>query len=144
MKDMFKRLFGLARGLQFTYQQIHWLSKNTISYQDHLLADRLYDSIEAEVDPIAEKSIGVLKSIEAIDTIDSLKYMAGCFKNFPKSPKENAEMFKHALEKELELINHCEECCEAEGNSLGFDNMLADIADRAEGRVYLLQQRLNK
>ena len=118
--------------------------KNVVFYQDHLLAERLYGSANEEVDGIAEKSVGVTGGIKAIELIDALEMMEEKLKSFPVESKENGDLFKFCLKIEEELIQFCTKSEKEAKITLGLKNMLADIADRCEGRVYLLKQRLKK
>lgn len=144
MEEMFKKLFGMFSAQVFVYQHIHWVSKNVVAFQDHLLAERLYGEVSGVPDTLAEKSIGVTGSMQAVDPLERVKAMAPTMKAIGKEQKENAELFRIALQKEQEIIEYCAECEQKAKVSLGFKNLLADLADSAEARVYLLKQRLTK
>lgn len=144
MSEMFKHLLACHRALFLVYQQIHWASKNTISFQDHLLAERLYTLVNENIDPIAEKAVGVTKSIDPIDLNENIKLIFEKIKKAPKKTKENGDLFSFALTLENEVIEYCTEYEKSDKITLGFKNLLADLSDQCEGRMYLLQQRLNK
>ena len=144
MKEMFIKLLACTRAMSMYYQHIHWTSKNSLSFQDHLLAERLYGEVGSEIDGIAEKSIGVTKDASCVDLSLNIKLIGDKINTLPMMAKENAEMFKAALMMEQEFIACCTQYEKTPGITLGFQNMLAGMADHAEGRVYLLQQRINK
>lgn len=144
MKEMFVKLLSCSRAMSMYYQHIHWVSKNSLSFQDHLLAERLYGEINGAVDSIAEKSIGVTGDPDCVNLQTNLMLIQEKIKALPMQSKENADLFKAALGLEQEFINYCTQYEKIPGVSLGFQNLLADLADAAEGRVYLLRQRLSK
>ena len=47
------------RFLALVHQTNHWVAKGDAFYGDHLLFSRLYDTVNGEVDSIAEKAVGV-------------------------------------------------------------------------------------
>ena len=144
MKDIFLKLLSCLRSKSIFYQHIHWTSKNVVSFQDHLLAERLYNAVEDEIDPVAEKAMGICKDPSVVDPNIITAMVAEKLKLVPMFGKENGEMFKSALTMEQEFIKYCTDYSKIPGVSLGVQNMLADMADHAEGRVYLLQQRITK
>jgi DNA-binding ferritin-like protein len=143
MKDIFINLLSHLRATALYYQTAHWSSKTALFYQDHLLFERLLGSVNEEIDGVAEKAVGLV-GIDGISLLVSLKKVYEKVKTLPQAPTENAEFFKAALGLEQELINLCTETEKVEGITLGFKNLLADLVDNAEGRVYLIKQRLSK
>lgn len=136
MEKYFLELLGCLRALSFGYQQIHWLSKSPAQfYQDHLLAERLYNGVEEEIDPVAEKAMGVTQNPDSIDLMKAIKIAQVKLESF----KPN---FAVMLEMEKNFIAYCAKYEKDSKSTLGMRNMFADMSDRAEGRVYLLQQRL--
>lgn len=143
MKDLFINLLAHLRSLSLYYQTAHWSVKTSLFYQDHLLLERLYGEVGGEIDAVAEKAVG-LTDCDAVHLPISLKKVYEKVKNLPQKPTDNSDFFKSALQLEQELITLCTTSESMEGVSLGLKNMLADLADNAEGRVYLIKQRLNK
>jgi DNA-binding ferritin-like protein len=142
MKEQFLELLSSVRALSWGYQQAHWISKNALFYQDHLLFERLYEGVDSEADLIAEKVMGITKDGANIGLLEVIKRAHKMLSSFPQNAKENSEMFKFMLAIEKEFVVYCTRCEADKTNSLGFKNLVADLADRSEGRMYLLQQRL--
>lgn len=140
---MLQEILTCSKALQDYYQMAHWQSKNTVFYQDHLLFERLYGSAGACIDGLAEKMLGLGEPSSNLDITVIYKKTFEKLKGLPVSCKENSQYFEAALKMEQSLIDYCTKC-DAETSSIGVKNMVGGIADVAEGRVYLLKQRLNK
>lgn len=137
------------RALAWLHQTHHWQTNGTTFYGDHLLFDRLYGAIQAEVDTTAEKSIGVGLTllVDANMQAPQMVQVLRCFSqpadtdytaNAFVSSSYNAELcFSFFLQLAYRKL-------EAEGNlSLGLDNFLQGLADKNEEHLYLLKQRLS-
>ena len=125
------------------HQFFHWRTKGTLSYADHLLAERLYNETNDLIDSIAERCVG----LEGADSIDEVrdaeavsKLLAGWKElraqhSLPevalKAVKDviaDITELKHDLEKDQSLTE-------------GTDNLLQGVCDVLETHCYLLQQR---
>jgi DNA-binding ferritin-like protein len=141
---MLQDILVCSKVLQDYYQHAHWTSKNTVFYSDHLLFSRLYDEAGKNIDGLAEKLLGIGQPSSMVDTTTLYKKAFGQLKGLPYSCKENVEYAKAALPIEEMLISYCVQVDEDPKTSLGVKNFVGQIADEAEGRVYLLKQRINK
>lgn len=101
--------------------------------QDHEFLAELYAGYEADYDSVIERMIGLGEEIDLVkiqkDAVAGLK-----------APKSFDSAYQEILSCEEELISACEKL--AKSASLGTENMLAGLADKAEVRVYKLKQRL--
>lgn len=138
---MFQDLLAQLEALQYYYKTGHWQVKNNIFYSDHLLLDRLSSEAEERVDQVAEKAIGVTGDVTIVNLPEVLKKIFAHTKGLTFASPENSKYFEDALKLEQALISFCTQ--NEPTQTLGVKNMLADIADEAEGRVYLLKQRLS-
>ena len=139
---MFSELIAQLRSLEDFYKIAHWQCKNTVFYSDHLLLDRLSSEAGSRIDQVAEKAIGTSGNASIVNLKDILKKEFVIIKNLSDSPSENSRFFEDALrlEEQLKVFVTTQEPIQ----SLGVKNMLGDIADECEGRIYLLKQRLAK
>jgi len=131
------------------HQNHHWTCMGDPYYGDHLLFERLYVDLAAEIDAIAEKSIG-LGCTANVDLqllhsqLLKLTVGAGSASTIPQS----TDLAKKSLMAEmnfLAVMKHlCDSLKECGLMTHGLDNLLAGIEDKHEGHVYLLKQRISK
>ena len=136
-------IYVQSKVLEDYYHVAHFQVKNVPFYGDHLLFERLYGSAGSCIDGLAEKLIGIGEPSNTLDINNIYKKTFEKVKTLPCSCKENAQYFEAALKMEQSLIEYCTKC-DAETSSIGIKNMVGGIADVAEGRIYLLKQRLSK
>jgi len=120
-------LLARLRALALFYEEAHWLASP--NYADHLLLGRLYDTTEADIDPLAERLVGLGGSLAG-----QVAMVASLFPNQTDTPFPTALRQEAAI---LRLIQDNQTAC-----SPGTQNLVQGIADRHEGAVYLLRQRL--
>jgi DNA-binding ferritin-like protein len=140
----------LLAGLRMTFlvhQQNHWIVQGQTSYEDHLLFQRLYETIDDEIDTVAEKCIGVSDDIELVNVELQLKTIYQMLKKLAGSNSVlNAQdVIKKSLSVEYTLLKLCDVVKETlDVNGLltnGIDNMIDGIYDVHEGHIYLLKRR---
>ena len=136
----FKLLLSFLRALAHIYQYMHWRSAGTNYYGDHLLYERLYNSVEGEIDPVAEKVLGITNDSKSIHPIEDMKYTSAIVTRFIKGEFNPESFAEIGLAAEKELIKLIEKMMSGD-QSDGVENMLQGIADKHEGHLYLLQQR---
>lgn len=136
----FKLLLSFLRALAHIYQYMHWRSAGTNYYGDHLLYERLYGSVESEIDPVAEKILGITDDSKSIHPIEDSKYTHAIVEKFVKGEFNPESFAEIAIVAEKELIKLIEKMMSSD-QSDGVENMLQGIADKHEGHLYLLQQR---
>lgn len=142
-------LLAAARALQHIHQTHHWQVRGGSFYGDHLLYARLYEGVDAEVDGLAEKVIGITGQavmVQPVLTVDHELTFAKCMYSGAEVTPGPEDLPALSLRAELcflLLIQYCYKLMEAKGDlSLGVDNQLQGIYDKHESHVYLLQQRL--
>ncbi len=136
-------ILGALRGLAILHQTHHWQSSGPTFYGDHLMFGKLYEDTEADIDPLAEKIVGLSKSALVGFSRHAINLTA--FLATIKDTSTSDEPCRRSLDAEKLLISLTEtvmERLEAKGLlTKGLENMLAAIADKHEGFVYLLRQR---
>jgi hypothetical protein len=133
------------RYLASVHQTHHWTCKGDTFYGDHLLFERLYNTIPSEIDSVAEKAIG-LGSIDNVELQLQLAQVEKLSKKYGMAstmPQPN-ELSRRSLVAEigfLRCVAHCVKSLQQQGLlTRGLDNLLAGIEDVHEGKVYLLRQ----
>ena len=138
-------LVGL-RHLAFVHQTHHWTAKGDPFYGDHLLFGKLYDTVNGEIDAVAEKAVG-LGSIDNVNLQLQVFQLAKMTKAYGASSTipQTTDLAKRSLGAEisfLRCVDHCVSSMKEQGIlTRGLDNMLAGIQDVHEGHCYLLKQR---
>jgi DNA-binding ferritin-like protein len=130
------------KAISLIAQHNHWTTKGENFYGDHLLFERLYGSVSADVDMAAEKFVGLLGS-ECLDyefQADLLHKVLLKYKNLDGSPVQ----MSLAIEKDfIKFSQFAYNCFEEEDKlTLGLDDMITAISGKREEAVYLLQQTL--
>jgi DNA-binding ferritin-like protein len=141
---MLQDLLVLIKSMSGYYQTGHWQVKNSVFYSDHLLLERLYNETSARIDQIAEKMMGITGNAALLNLNELTKKQYEIVKALPYNPAENSVFFQTGLQCEQKLLELCKVIDSAPETSVGVRNMIGDIADESEARVYLLRQRLAK
>ena len=118
------------RSFQLFAHHAHLMTSGKTFLQDHAFFGELYGFAESSFDSLMEKAIA---KGESISLSESVKLMSTAVNTFNEENflKESKEILK-------ELITACEQIAEEE--SLGTNNLIAGIADKAEGFIYKLGQ----
>ncbi len=145
----FKKYLGLMKALQAFYQHAHWIAKGEPYYGDHLLFERLYSSLNGQVDAMGEKMVGLggdhFVCVKAITNITSkiLEHVPDMDEN-----TLGYELVKEALKLENTFLAYTTKLYKKlkEDNSitLGLDDMLMSLCNEHESNVYLLKQRIKR
>lgn len=135
--------------LSAVHQNHHWTCMGDPFYGDHLLFAKLYEAVDGEVDPVAEKVIGLGCTLNVNPQLmhsQVLKLLSGV--GSASTIPQSSDLARNSLMVELNFLKVVESCRSSlkESGLLtnGVDNMLQDMADKHEGHVYLLKQRCSK
>lgn len=121
-------LLALLRLLYLMYQNLHWLSRSSNFYGDHLLFQRLYESVQEDVDEFAERTVGFGK-----ETVLALPGLGRVLMN------EEATL-ERVMDLEMSLCAYLQ-ALEPKADTLGLKDLFATLASRHEENLYLLKQR---
>lgn len=129
-------------------QNIHWVSKGSIYYGDHLLYQRIYESVSANIDEMAEKSVA-LSGDSSVNPHAICSLKSELYKNLiPNYSSELSqdEMAEYALFVMVCLLEKTDELVEklSEENmiTLGLEDFLPKVASETENNIYLLKRRV--
>jgi len=140
-------LLVYLRYLATVHQTHHWISKGDPFYGDHILFQRLYDGVNAEIDTIAEKAVGLgsEQNVNLCLQANQLAKFASKYDSVAATIPGASELAKKSLSIETDFMNCVKHCVQSlkEKNLLtrGLDNLLAGIEDKHESHIYLLKQR---
>jgi DNA-binding ferritin-like protein len=132
-------ILAILRAQEMSYQTSHWQASGLSYYGNHLLFQRLYESVGAEIDGIAEKMVGYLGS-ESVNLAPQAVKVATVAVGWAK-----IECPFHrglASEKQLQAAIKAayDGIKEAKAMTLGLDDFLMAMSNAHDTNAYLLQQ----
>ena len=143
LKKALTDILTVLRLQYLSYQNSHWMTKGTNFYGNHLLFQRLYESVESEVDTFGERIVGhvgpdALNLCMQVSTMHEL-CEAWCKESNLAQRGLDSEMFLQKLLKEK-----YDELKESGELTLGLDDLIMATASNHESNIYLLKQALRK
>lgn len=134
-------VLGCLRAAYLSYQTSHWQVIGGSFYGNHLLFQRLYKSVEDQVDQLAEKLVGYLgREVVALD--HQMRHIAGYTVAWSRIDCHH----KRGLQSEADLQRALKRAYEGikrvNAMSLGLDDWIMATANAHEENEYLLQQAL--
>lgn len=134
-------LLSLLRAQYMLYQNIHWEVSGPPFYGNHLLFQRLYESVQQDVDNLAEKVVAHF-GVQAVAMRKAMPEMDAFCRRWCQVESLSARAmvseadFQRLVQKTLSVL-------ETEGRlTIGVANLLEEMADRHETNMYLIQQTL--
>ncbi len=135
-------VLAVLRAQYLSYQTSHWQVVSGTFYGNHLLFERLYKSVQDQVDQLAEKLVGYLGG-EAVDLLPQMKHMLGCVIRWGAYSCHH----KRGIASEAELqavVQEAYDAIKVAGTmTLGLDDWLMATANQHEENTYLLQQAVS-
>lgn len=137
-------LLGLLTALiaaRINHQTAHWQVRGTTSYGDHTLFDRLYTSIDAEIDTLAEKLVSLFgpESVDICCQKNGISIHLANIEEEGDSPVARSLAVEASLQRLFKVVYS--ELKERDELSLGMDDFLMAMANSHETNLYLLKQR---
>ena len=130
------KLWATLRAAHHTFWTLHWQSRGTGYYGDHLLYQRLYEARVKEIDRVAEVIAALYGSdkLTALTAWDAAQRVLAATAASPEPGLRAAESILHAANAANAAIGQ-------HPYGVAVNNVVAGIADSALEAVYLLQQR---
>lgn len=139
--EMLQWLLACLRSQYWSYQESHWQVKGATFYGDHLLFQRLYESVQKQVDTLAEKLVGKY-GVDAVNGLD----LGAKFEVFIRRWNETDCLHERGFLSEQDFQTLCQnvhrKLKEMGELSLGMDDFLMATANEHETNQYLLRQIL--
>jgi starvation-inducible DNA-binding protein len=134
-------LLALLRAQYWSYQHSHWVVRGQSAYGNHLLFQRLYESLTEQIDALAEKIVGTYGP-DFLDDQDLLEM----FEFWNNRWSEVSCLHQRGLVSEEDLQTVLEDTYhslkDAEEITLGMDDFLMGLASDHETNMFLLRQVL--
>lgn len=139
-------LVALGQAVAMIHQSNHWMTRGPQYYGDHLLFQRLYEESQDGIDSLAERAVGAgsPRLVEPRHQVAVLKQQLDQL--YPSQSVGTRRMVEISLAAEqamVKAIANTYGALQQSGHlSHGISNLLEDQADKHEGFIYLLKQRL--
>ncbi len=140
-KHFLTHILAALRAQYLMYQTAHWQTKGLAYYGNHLLFQRLYESVESEIDAVAEKLVGYT-GVSSVHLPDQMVLMQAYCSRW--CSVEDLHLRGLQSEKDIQnLLKTAYESLKAQDSlTLGLDDWLMATASSHESHTYLLQQVL--
>lgn len=138
-----KFLLATLRAAQMVHQTGHWRVRGKTYYGDHLLLERLYNSVDEEIDKLAEKMVEKYGE-DSVDIHEQIDHMHTVIKGIAKISCnfQRAQAVEKMLQKLFKMSY--DKLKETGELTLGMDDFLMASANNHETNCYLLGQRLKE
>lgn len=143
MKDLLIKLAITLRTAQLCSHFYHNIAGRVAFFADHDALSSFYNEYEDSYDNIAERLIGLY----GVDALQLHQIMSGVMEKLSKIPpsyKDNGEMFSLLLMFENEITTLSKAICYSQEVTEGTKQLVGDIADKSEVRVYKIKRRIVK
>jgi len=134
-----RALLALLRAQYWHYQNAHWTVKGAPFYGDHLMFQRIYESLQPQIDTLAEKAVAFFGG-EVVEPIALAALMQGWLRRWSSVDC----LHKRSLMSEddfQQAVKGVYDAMKASGSlSLGMDDFLLAMANDHETNTYLVQQ----
>jgi len=137
--QMLLMLLAGLRSAHLSHWTTHWQVKGMPYYGDHLLMDKLYNSIPEEIDVLAEKIVAEFggESVDLNAQMTEMTIQVKAINEASTDPLHRALCVEEFLQDLFEVVYEA-----LEGQiSLGMDDYIMAIANNHETNLYLLKQR---
>lgn len=132
---------GMTEALQMMLHSHHWETQGPTYFADHQLFQRLYTAMDAQIDQLGERVVGLSKEPKLVNYFSRMKvkqkFLETCTTPDPYMVVSLAaeKAYIHIGEKLMDRLK------EAGLLTRGLEQMLGNILDVHETHVYLLDQR---
>ncbi len=134
-------VLACLRAQYISYQTSHWQVSGPDYYGNHLLFQRLYESVTAEIDALAEKMVGYFGG-EAVDMGLQMNLMMAHTQIWSKIGCHLSRGLKSELDLQNALKNAYEHIKISGSMTLGLDDWIMATSNAHESNEFLLQQAL--
>jgi len=135
-------LTAVLRLLAITAQSYHWRTSGQSYYEDHQLFERVYNDVNAMVDPLAERTIGLTGRGEVFSPAAQWTAMGAILEHTLLSDDFPAALLQFSVTTLQDIHKVLEGLEQAGALTDGLENLLQGFADTIEEHVYLLRQRI--
>lgn len=143
LREHLANVLATLRAQYVSYQTSHWLAMGVAFYSEHLMFERLYNSVLEEIDTLAEKLV-CFEGDASVDMVEQTEKIHLLCKKWAETScpiergLESEKFVQSVLEEAYEAITKSDEM------TLGLDDFLMATANAHEENMYLLKRNLKK
>ena len=134
-------VLACLRAQYLSYQTSHWQVVGQSFYGNHLLFARLYESVQAQVDGLAEKLVGYLGR-EVVGLDHQIKHIAAYTMRWSQIGCHHKRGLQSEADLQAALKRAYDGIKQVNAMTLGLDDWIMATANAHEENEYLLQQAL--
>ncbi len=140
--SLMRLLLAYLRAAHWLHWTSHWQVQGPTSYGDHLLLERLYNSLTESIDTLAEKLVGEFGG-DSVNAVEQSYFLIGFVNDIAKTENGPIDRAYH-IEKSLQIIlkRVYNRLKATDMMSLGLDDFIMALANEHDTNLYLLTQRL--
>lgn len=139
VKHLLSHVLAALRAQYMVYQTLHWQAKGPAYYGNHLLFQRLYESVQGEIDQAAEKLVGYTGGDSVFLPTQLSLIQVYCSRWCAiENPFERGLQSEKDLQSLLKFTYN--KLKASDSLTLGLDDWLMATASAHETNQYLLQQ----
>jgi DNA-binding ferritin-like protein len=138
--DRLLHVLCTLRAAHWAHWTSHWQAQGAPFYGDHLMFSRIYESIEDEIDGLAEKIVGEFgpMAVSPVEQMQRALEIVGAHDH--PDPVIRSMGIEDYLQDQLSAVY--DQLKQARTISLGLDDFLMSVANSHESHLYLLRQKL--
>lgn len=134
-------VLGCLRAQYLSYQTSHWQVVGQSFYGNHLLFQRLYESVQKQVDELAEKLVGYLGR-EVVGLDPQIKHISAYTMRWSQIDCHHKRGLQSEADLQAALKRAYDGIKQVNAMTLGLDDWIMATANAHEENEYLLQQAL--
>ena len=134
-------VLACLRAQALSYQTSHWQVVGQSFYGNHLLFQRLYESVQEQVDQLAEKLVGYLGR-EVVSLDHQIKHIAAYTMRWSQIDCHHKRGLQSEADLQAALKRAYDGIKQVNAMTLGLDDWIMATANAHEENEYLLQQAL--
>lgn len=143
MKQVLMEMIISLRCMQFYYHQAHQVAARSTFFSDHDAFGSFYAELEADFDSVSERNIGMFGG-DAQNFPVILEGVSAKLKSYPHIAKDNNAYFEAGLKMEEALNKAVDAACKSPECNEGLKQLLGNIADKSQVRMYKIKRRILK
>jgi DNA-binding ferritin-like protein len=132
-------ILSVLRAQYMSYQTLHWQAQGQAYYGNHILFQRLYESVQAEVDAVAEKAVGYLGA-DAVELVPQVELVLSWVSRWSKVDDPHMRGLQSERDVQAVLQAAYDAIKAARAMTLGLDDWIMATANAHDTNAYLLQQ----
>jgi DNA-binding ferritin-like protein len=139
---LMRLLLSYLRAAHWLHWTSHWQVQGPTSYSDHLMLERLYNSLTESIDTLAEKIVGEFGG-DSVNPVEQSYFLIGFVNDIAKTEKGPIDR-AYKIEKSLQVIlkKVYSKVQSLGAMSLGLDDFIMALANQHDTNLYLLVQRI--